>query len=408
MLVNPSLLLLALSTFSGFVLAFPNLQARQDEGFEYPFQCKAQCEATDTEILRCGNDAACLCDDLLLTSSATCFSCVASVQPETTEALQGVLDQATIACTNAGFDVTPQIITASGDGDENSEITNIFANMPQTGIRSNLKCQLPCDLFQATLNRCDVAQTDCLCAQTNVDLLASCFNCAAREEKNSTVTSGLQDVMNALSEQCTAVGFPLIPATISEGAASNSSPNSSIPGDTQSQDIFTKLPETSERTNLKCQLSCSLLAPAISCDSIECSCTQGNIDKLTGCFNCRAREENNSTATTGFQDVMNGIIDQCSASGINLTAGTISDGTSSNSSSASSSATPVSLSVSSTSALSTISPTSLGATASASATSLPGNTLPAEDNTGNGALSSGRINTSIIVGVGIGMAALLV
>ncbi|KAK7045830.1 hypothetical protein VNI00_007241 [Paramarasmius palmivorus] len=398
MIFRPFSFLIGVSALSSIAAAIPHLQNRQ---IKYPFQCQAQCDRTDTEILACGGDKGCLCNDLLLGQSNICFSCIATDKPELTEDLQVLLNQVTASCEASGFSVKPQVLSTnsttnpSGTGGSDD---NPFSGIPNPSPKTELKCKLPCDQFQTQVSVCQTEgegdAASCICSQDSTVKLATCFNCVAMQEKNSTITSALQDGMDKLAQQCTAANLPITPITISEDPAAN--PPTSGNGAALN---FDTLPDTTARSEIKCRLRCAQLVDLVTCTTATCQCTQRNADLLGACFNCVSTTEKNATVTTGLQGSIAGFIDNCDKVNATITIAALSgsDGSPSNSS------TSTSTSASSSATSSSVSQSSVGsATTSTSSTETPA-ASSLSGNAGNSAISLRGTFCTSILGVWVGM-----
>ncbi|KAK7040860.1 hypothetical protein VNI00_009456 [Paramarasmius palmivorus] len=128
MIFNPIALLLTLSSVSTIVLAAPTVpsvavrQTSDNDPFkniqDVPQKCKSQCEATDTDYLKCTESGKasedCLCQNDLLNRISTCFGCVASENKEPVDKYQGAMDVITGACNAAGIKVNSQKVSNGG------------------------------------------------------------------------------------------------------------------------------------------------------------------------------------------------------------------------------------------------------------------------------------------------------
>ncbi|KAG7091799.1 hypothetical protein E1B28_008202 [Marasmius oreades] len=76
--------------------------------------------------------------------------------------------------------------------------------VPSISQSAGPACKSACDSVQANAQGCD--DISCLCTDGNSDAFAKCFDCAAGQVHNATVTAQFQDLMDSYVEACKAGG----------------------------------------------------------------------------------------------------------------------------------------------------------------------------------------------------------
>ncbi|KAL0564094.1 hypothetical protein V5O48_017961 [Marasmius crinis-equi] len=88
-----------------------------------------------------------------------------------------------------------------------------------TEFASNIpECNAPCTSAATTVNNCK-EDTKCVCTDSFSDGVASCFNCAAAHQPNTT--SEAQNLMNDFVNECKAKGLTIKSQTIHSNGDSN-------------------------------------------------------------------------------------------------------------------------------------------------------------------------------------------